>query len=116
MSEGPDYGSRSIDHCVNHTNGGTATGGWARGQFVANSQGGGACSVTYLELIYVNNQGNEVAKYVQSNWGQGNDEVCGASCDRIVMPRSAYRRILDVIGSSQSGETGRSTGGIYLYY
>ena len=76
----------------------------------------GACSVTYLELIYVNNQGNEVAKYVQSNWGQGNDEVCGASCDRIVMPRSAYRRILDVIGSSQSGETGRSTGGIYLYY
>jgi hypothetical protein len=118
-ANGPTYawqsGSGQVDNCVNNVSGGQALGGWAYGQFVANSNGGGACSVTYLELVYVDNSGNEVAHHVQSNWATGN-ETCGASCDQIVMPTSNYRQILQVIGSSQSGTTGNSTPGIYLYY
>ncbi|MEY9860356.1 hypothetical protein ABH935_005993 [Catenulispora sp. GAS73] len=119
FANGPTYawqsGVHTVDRCQNTTSGGTAVGGWAHGQFVANSDGGGGCSVTYLELVYVDNSGNEQAKYVQSNWGSGSD-TCGASCDQIVWPTSSYQRIIEVVGSSQSGLTGNSTGGIYLYY
>ena len=109
------YGSRTVDTCVNHTSGGTAVGGAVHGQFVANSDGGGACSVSYLEVVYVNSGGTEVAKYAQSNWGSG-DESCGAECEQIILPTSAYQKILEVIGSSTSGRTGNNTGGSYLYY
>lgn len=104
------YGSATYASCVNHTSAGT-TGN----NFIANSNGGGVCSVSYLEVIYVNNSGKEVAIYKTKYWGQGGD-LCGASCAQIVLPRSSYRRIVEVLASSQYGGNGHTTGGVNLYF
>lgn len=119
---GPWYSTKSgsgyMANCDSHTSGGSNSRNG--GIFLAQTNSGIYCTQSNVELIFVDDWGNELAWYnvandhtpqnSQSYWNYG-------WFTNIQVSQTDYTRIIEVVGSSIAQSNGQQTQpGVYLYF
>lgn len=105
-------GSSYYGSCDNHVGGHLGYSSTYGGNiFISDASGGAGCNATYLETVYYDGSGNEVAVYDTSSQPLGGS---GTYAKHLLTP-GQFRSIVEVVGSSQDFH-GNSTGGVYLYF